>query len=288
MNPSILLQQLARLSAQPLIIRSDAGIAHGLRMIGLMRRALSADAQAGLSADAANPQKPWEAREAIRFVGPTAIVPVHGTLCAGLDPITAWWLDCARVEALQASVALLSARTDIRNVVFDFASPGGYVTGITETAELMARDLAGKLTVAWSASQDCSAAFWLSCACHRIVFAPSATVANIGVLQVVYDYSKMFEEAGIGVKVFKTGEYKGAGVMGTSLTADQEKFIQERVDELGAKFLATVQAARPDAKESDMQGQWFTGEQAVARKLADATALNLDELLSTLASITPA
>jgi ClpP class serine protease len=285
MNPSLLLQQLARLSGQPLIIRGDAALAHTARMVGLIRRALSADAQAAFATDTANPQKPWEAREAIRYVGATAIVPVHGTLCAGLDQVTAWWLDCARVEAIQSAAATLGARADIRQVIFDFASPGGYVTGITETAELMARDLSGKLTVAWSAAEDCSAAFWLSCACERIVFAPSATVANIGILQVVYDYSKMFEDAGIGVKVYKSGDYKGAGVMGTSLSADQEKFIQERVDDLGAQFRAAVQAARPDAKPEDMQGQWFTGEQAVARHLADATALNLDELLAALAAI---
>lgn len=289
------LSALARLAGQPLLIRGDAGLVHSARFAGVLRRLLAH----GTSPDSASPlagspaaefstgaaAKPWETREQIRYAGNIAIVPVCGTLCAGLDAMTAWWMDCCRVESLQAAAATLATRPDIRKVVFDFNSPGGYVTGITETSQLMQRDLAGKLTVAWCANEDCSAAYWLSCACSRIVVAPSATVANVGVQSVIYDYSKMFEQAGIAVKVFKTGAYKGAGVPGTSLTAEQETFVQERVDDLGAQFIAAVQSARPDAALADLQGQWFTGTQAVQKNLADATALNLDELLATLAPL---
>ncbi len=281
-----LLAQLARLSGQPMLIHGDAGAVHAARFAGLLKRALAAQADAALFGDAngGDKLKPWEAREMVKIENGVAIVPVQGTLAGGLDPLTAWWLDCCRYEAIQCAAEMLADRGDVRTVVFDINSPGGYVTGVRETAEIVARELAGKLTLAWAAQQDCSAAFWLSCACQRIVVAPSATVANIGIQAVVYDYSKMYEEAGIGVRVFKSGKYKGAGVPGTSLTADQAEFMQERVDELGAQFVADVQSARPKASPPDMLGQWFTGEQAVARHLADATALNLCDLLEELAS----
>lgn len=280
-----LLDRLARLSGQPMLIRGDAGVAHSLRLASLIRSHLRGESSApAMAMGEAEKQKPWEAREAVSFHGPVAVVPVCGTLAAGLDDISAWWLDCCRYEAIQSAVEALSDRTDIRAVVFDINSPGGYVTGVQETVELISEHLGDKLTLAHASVEDCSAAYWLSCACDRIILAPSATVANIGVQAVVYDYSKMFEEAGIGVKVFKSGKYKGAGVPGTSLTAEQEQFMQERVDDLGARFIAAVQSARPSASAADMQGQWFTGEQAVARGLADATALNLDELLEELSA----
>lgn len=281
-----LLAQIALLAGQPLLIRGEAGVMHTARMLGLMRRALSAEGATALFNESANAAKPWETREQPVIIGSTAIIPVTGTLCSGLDPITAWWMDCQRYEAIQKAVADLGARSDIRTVVFDISSPGGYVQGVAETAALIARHLEGKLTIAWSGSENCSCAYWLSTACQKIIATPSATLANVGVCVVVRDYSKMFEAAGVSVKVFKSGAYKGAGAAGTSLTPEQEEFIQERVDSLAAEFVSTVKAARPAVKDADMQGQWFSGSVAVEKNFADATALTFADLLEEIQAAT--
>lgn len=286
MNASHLLSQLARLSGQPLLMRGEDSLAHSARLGGLLRRALAGDLPAApTSAFGEAAPKPWDLREQVTYAGATAIIPVHGFLAGGMDAMSAWWMECCRYEAIQAAAAEIAARSGVRSVVLDISSPGGYTIGCQETVALLQRDLGDKLTVAWSASQDCSAAYWLSCACERMIFAPSATVANVGTRIVINDYSKMYAEAGIEVKQFTSGAYKGIGTPGTSLTAEQEQFIQEYVDRLNGQFLSAVHDARPKAAEADLQGQWFDGATAVEKNLADATALNLAELLATLQTL---
>jgi signal peptide peptidase SppA len=274
-----MLSAVARLCAQPLLADSASAAAHHARLLGALRRLRSGDGAPLAAAPAAGAPTPWEERERVLVEGGVAIIPVSGTLAGGLDAQEAWWFGCCRYEWLQAAAAQLSQRADVHTVVLALDSPGGYVAGCAETAALLERWLGGKLTIAWTSSQACSCAYWLATACARIVATPSATVGSVGVLAVYHDYSAMYAEAGIKVEVYRSGTYKGAGTPGTELTAEQREFIQAGVDALGASFRAHVSARRPQVAEADMQGQWFTGAQAVERGLADATALHLAEVL---------
>lgn len=288
MKPSAVLAQLARLSGQCMIMREADRVAHTAQLVGLVRRAIAANVTAPEQALLGESgSKPWERREAVQIVGSVALIPVIGKICAGLDPVMAWYLDCCRIEAMQAGIAQVAARHDIETVIFYHNTPGGYINGVPETLELIRQLSAQKLTIAFGDVEDCSAGFWLSVGCTRVVYTPSATVANVGAAIVFQDYSRMFEEAGVTVKVFRSGKYKGAGAMGAPLTPDQEQFMQGRVDELGAAFVADVLRGRPGVSKDDLQGQWFSGAQAVEKKLADATVLNLAALLSELNAAAP-
>lgn len=280
-----MLTALSRLAALPLYADSAASAPHFARLAGLMRRAVRGEEPRPVADLGGSESKdtPWEARERITVVDGVAVVPVSGTLAPGLDPVEAWWFGCCRYEFVQAAAAALGERADVHTVVLAIDSPGGYVSGCGETAALFERALAGKLTVAWTAGQCCSAAYWLATSCARIVATPSATVGNIGVLSVWHDYSAMFAELGIKVEVFASGAYKGTGVPGTSLTDPQREFLQAGVDGLAETFRGHVSARRPRVAEGDMQGQWFTGAAAVERGLADATALTLGDLLGEIA-----
>jgi ClpP class serine protease len=81
--------------------------------------------------------------------------------------------------------------------------------------------------------------------------------------------------AGLKVEVFKSGPHKGMGMQGTSLTDAQRAMLQERVDQLGAEFKATVRSER-DGREgrkiSDecMQGQTFSVKECLVNGLIDA------------------
>lgn len=277
-----MLTALARLAASPLLADSAASAPHFARLAGLMRRAVRGeDLRTSADLGATDPKEtPWEARERISVVDGTAIVPVSGTLAPGLDPVEAWWFGCCRYEFLQAAAATLGERADVHTVVLAIDSPGGYVSGCGETAAILERHLAGKLTVAFTGGQACSAAYWLAASCSRIVATPSATLGSIGVLSVWHDYSALFAELGIKVEVFSSGAYKGMGVPGTSLSAEQRSFLQAGIDALAGTFRGHVAARRPGVEEGDMQGQWFTGAESVARGLADATALSLADLLA--------
>lgn len=275
---------LARLSTEPLLIRP--GCEPLIAALG--RRALDLHARpAAAGPDAAPELAPWEEAEAVRlYPGGVAVVPVRGVLCAGLDAITAWYFGLARPEAIQTAARNLAADTTVSLVVFDVDSPGGYTTAIPETAQLIADLTTRKATLAYTAGLCCSAAYWLASQCEKIVAMPSATVGSIGTYCTIYDTSKMFEQAGVTAHLIAAGDFKGQGTPGVPVTAEFLALLQSGVDRINAKFLAAVRAGREvggkKLADADLQGQWFDGEQAVEKNLADATALNLAEVLTRL------
>ncbi len=88
----------------------------------------------------------------------------------------------------------------------------------------------------------------------------------------------MADMAGIKVKSFNSGAYKGMGTPGTSLTAEQEIFLKNRVMTLAQNFYDHVRSRRGMVKDEDMQGQSFSGTQAKENGLVDEVLQNLAEL----------
>src|SRR6185312_12880460 len=112
---------------------------------------------------------------------------------------------------------------------------------------------------AWTRGSMASAAYWLGCCTDGIFCTPTASVGNIGVCISFMDVSKMADMAGIKVKAFGSGTYKGMGTPGTSLTAEQEMFLKARVMQLAGMFYQHVRAQRGAIADEDMQGQSFDG-----------------------------
>ena len=88
--------------------------------------------------------------------------------------------------------------------------------------------------------------------------------------------------AGVKVKVFNSGIYKGMGTPGTSLTPQQEVFLQQRVISLAEMFYAHITECRGQIAAADMQGQTFKGEEALAKGFIDDLMPDLDALIKTL------
>ena len=66
---------------------------------------------------------------------------------------------------------------------------------------------------------------------------------------------------GIKMVVIKSGKFKGAGIEGTSLSADQVENLQASVDSIHADFKAAVLMKRKMVKADSMEGQTFSGKQ---------------------------
>jgi ClpP class serine protease len=105
----------------------------------------------------------------------------------------------------------------------------------------------------------------------EVIASRSAVVGSIGVCAGMYDYSKLFEEAGIKVEPFKNLEatFKAAGFPGTSLSEEQRGQIQSSIQATFAEFRDAVVSARPGIRDESMKGQTFTGREGVARGLVD-------------------
>ncbi len=133
----------------------------------------------------------------------------------------------------------------VKAIVLLVDTPGGTVSG-TEALAADVRKAAKKKPV-YVHIEDlcCSAGYWVASQATRI-FAENATTMGgcIGTYAVVDDWSKAYEEAGIKTHLIKAGEFKGAGVEGTEVTAEQLREWQREVNELNEQFVRGVAKGR--------------------------------------------
>jgi len=189
----------------------------------------------------------------------TGVIPVAGVIGKGLSPLEKM-MGSADVDAVSEAIDKMTSNPSVQRIAFHISSPGGTVTGVEELANKI-RGL--KLpTMAYTDSEMASAAYWIGSAADRVLAAPSATVGSIGVYMAIPDFSKAAEMQGIKMVVIKSGKFKGAGIEGTSLTADQVENLQASVDTIHADFKAAVQMKRKMVKADTMEGQTFNGKQA--------------------------
>lgn len=224
-----------------------------------------------------------EAPKPYQTPGGTYVIPVMGMIGKGLSPLEA--IGSADVEKIDDQIDEALAANPKR-ILFHINSDGGTVDGVEELAEKI-RSLPVD-TIAYSSGSMNSAALWIGAAANRVVVSPSASVGSVGVYVTILDQSAQAKAAGLEVKVIKSGALKGMGIPGTSLTSEQEAYLQQEVDELANTFKASVRMKRKLVQEADMQGQSFSGKLAAQKGFATGLANTLKDLLAQLDGIKPA
>lgn len=223
-----------------------------------------------------------EAPKPYQTPGGTYVIPVMGMIGKGLSPLEA--IGSADVEKIDDQIDEALAANPKR-ILFHINSDGGTVDGVEELAEKI-RSLPVD-TIAYSSGSVNSAALWIAAASNRVVVSPSASVGSVGVYVTILDQSAQAKAAGLEVKVIKSGALKGMGIPGTSLTSEQEAYLQQEVDELANTFKTSVRMKRKLVKDEDMQGQSFSGKLAAQKGFATGLANTLKDLLAQLDGIKP-
>lgn len=282
MKPGFQLELLRALCGAPLLLHPDYMV--GLTSLLLRSAASRSDRDlAAVPAGAEKGMKPWEAYEAVTVTsGGTAVIPMRGMLYAGVDQMTAWYWGLCRPEALQSAAEDCLSDPKIKAVVLASDTPGGVVTKIDETAESMAELSAQKLTVTHVDGMCCSAGYWIASQTKLIDAPRSSLVGSVGTYAAYYDITRMLQQEGIDLNLFKAGKFKAMGIPGKPLNDDEKALIQSRIDTINSGFVGSVQAARPQIARADLEGQTFPGSDAVKRGLADSSTRNLAAVLRQL------
>lgn len=151
------------------------------------------------------------------------------------------------------------ADNTIDTILYDFNTPGGEITQVMETAELIEEAGKTKNTIAFTDTMACSAGMWLMAASNEIYTTKTADIMSVGVYSYLLDYSKMYEEAGIKVEPFVSGDLKGIGIPGRPLTDSQRQHLQAEVDMLGEMFRGYMKKRMPKMPDDMMRGQSVMG-----------------------------
>jgi len=214
-------------------------------------------------------------REPLPFTnrGGVAVIPIKGVILKDVP----WLYDLFGINAtstrrVAASVCAALADTDVASILLAVDSPGGTVAGVQELADIIFEARDAKPLNAHIEDLGASAAYWLASQASHIAANETAAVGGIGVYTVYYDRSEQAAALGIKVHVIASGEYKGAGVPGSSLTGKQLAAIQDRVDGIAAIFQAAV--ARGRGMEAKAVAKLATGRVWLAAKAVGNGLIN--------------
>ena len=182
----------------------------------------------------------------------------------------------------------------VKAVVLRVNTPGGTVTASDTLYQVVRRfrEKTGKPVVASAQEVMASGGYYVACAGDQIVVQPTSVVGSIGVVFETMQFKGALDKLGISAKAIKSGSLKDMGSPFKLLRQDEEKVMQEMVDEYFERFVTVIRERRPvkEAPEGDLSayakdgyvgvysGRVFSGTRAVELGLADRTGL-LDDAI---------
>lgn len=221
----------------------------------------------------------YGAKPVLEKFPPFAVVPVRGVIGKGLSELESL-CGCCDIHEVQEMLEDCERDASITTIILAIDSPGGTSVGVPELASRI-REMSKKV-IAFTDSEACSAAYWLGSQASEFYATPSSSVGSVGCYIAYEDESKRYADAGIMVDVIRAGKYKGAGICGTSLTAEQREMLQSEVVEIWESFKADVKSVREFVDESSLEAQIFSGRKAAELGLVTGLVRGWDEMMEVL------
>lgn len=226
---------------------------------------------ADLAALLGNAQTPAYAEDGLGVIRATGVVgfdlsPLE-TALGGLD-----------LSQVTESLKAFAQDPAVKRVAIYMDTPGGTIAGLDEAMDYLAAY--EKPTAIFTRGLLASAGYFYASQADEIQATAGAEVGNAGVYTAVLDSSAAFAANGLKMEVFRSGDYKAAGLPGTALTDKMRDELQEYVDEKGAGYRGKVLAKRKFAKASALQGQTYSGRRAADLGLITGLASSWDDFLA--------
>lgn len=216
----------------------------------------------------------------MEVTGNIALIKVEGIIGKHLSLMET---DCGGCDCDCIADQLEEAANDenITSIVMYFNSPGGTVTGVKELGDLIAEVNTKKKCYAYTDTLCASAAYWVASQCESVIVAPSAEIGSVGVYCLLTDNSRQLEDEGIKINAISAGKYKLSGAPFRPLTDEERSMFQADIDKTYMTFKSAVTSKR-NISDDFLQGQCFSGDDAVTNGLADSTCNTLEQLIKVI------
>jgi protease-4 len=210
-----------------------------------------------------------------------AVIDVNAPLTVEGAPMTLFDMGYPSSEELATTIEGLNMRDDVGAIVFVINSPGGSVVATREVYNAI-QEL-DKPSVSYFREVAASGAYYVASGTDYIVSDPDAITGSIGVIATFTQMSGLFEKIGINVTTIKSGDYKDIGSPYRNVTEDEQKILQELVDEVYQEFHSVVLNNRKGKLDlvrfSEVaDGRILTGRQAEKVGLVDETGTKKDAI----------
>lgn len=205
------------------------------------------------------------------MIGSTAHIPVEGLLTPKASPCDLFSGESVTEYGFIQN-ALISADADpeVKEIVLDFESGGGYVSGVDETAQVIASTI--KPVTAVVHSMCASAAYWLASQCDRIIAtSPASQIGSIGVACETDDNRAQLEKEGVVHRVFTSSN--APDKRPDLATEEGQSVIQKELDDLAKVFADRIASGRNTTRENVFnnygRGAVLIAEDAKGRGMID-------------------
>ena len=222
----------------------------------------------------------WEAaKPMVHGNGPNkiAVIPIQGVLTKD-GP--GWY--GSNYDTIGQAVEAAAANPEVKHIVLAVDSPGGEVTGLPETAALIAQAAKTKPVTAMVEGMSASAAYYLTSQANNVVLTPSGEVGSVGVRMMHMDVSKMFEDAGIKVTELHSGDFKTEWSPYKPLSEEATADMLPRLQAVHQDFVGAVAAGRGARVTEDIkakrfgEGRMFSSGDAIGHGLVDKVQSSRD------------
>ncbi|MBW7945924.1 MAG: signal peptide peptidase SppA [Sphingomonadaceae bacterium] len=165
------------------------------------------------------------------------------------------------------------ADDNIKALVVRIDSPGGSVTASEQVREaLMTAKSQGLPVVASFGTVAASGGYWIATAADEIYAQPSTITGSIGVFAIIPTFQRTLAELGVNADGVKSTPFSGAPDVLDGITPEVGTLLQASVEDMYARFLRIVGAARklPVERVDEIgQGRVWDGGTAQQLKLVD-------------------
>jgi signal peptide peptidase SppA len=180
------------------------------------------------------------------------------------------------LDAVRQRVREAAANPKVDAIALIVNSPGGFVEGVPETADVIRQAALQKPVVAIVDGISASAAYWLTAQASYVTLTPSGEVGSIGVFMAHSSYAGANTQQGIERTYISapTGGFKTEGNADEPLSGEGRAYLQSQVDAMYRDFVAAVARGRsiPTARVEATygQGRVVLARDALSRRMVDA------------------
>jgi protease IV len=184
----------------------------------------------------------------------------------------------------------------VRAVVLRINSPGGTVTASDIIFhQIMEFKAAHSIPViAQMLDMGTSGAYYVALAADEIVATPTTVTGSIGVVMYGVNLAGLMEKVGVTNQTLKAGARKDIGSPLRKMTPDEERILQDILNQMQDRFLTVVRERRPAMSEDSLRmvsdGRILSAPQALQAGLVDRIGYLSDtlEVAKTRAGVTQA
>ena len=160
----------------------------------------------------------------------------------------------------------------VKAIILRVDSPGGGVGPSQEIYREVVKAKVKKKIITSMGSVAASGGYYVACASDLIVANPGTITGSIGVIMEFSNFEELLKKIGVKGVVIKSGEHKDIGSPFREMTPEEQKIMQDTLDNVHQQFIQAVAKGRnlELAKViSIADGRIFTGEQAQQLGLVD-------------------